>query len=225
MVLLEPEGRGLAEMPTGIRVLRGGTTPVQPSPEDVATRVGLDPSYLSNVCDEKCFPALASYVHPWRLVFVGLLSETDLEDVDSEMQGRREQEKRLACLRKWKRGHGRRATCRELVQALLTAGDIKNAEVACGVFKERAEQAEILDGVEQIAQSGKDRNGMLTDLWILLRRHHKTVLTIAAVGVIGAFLTYLGLPLVVASGTVTWTDIICGGVVSMVTAAMFCEFL
>ena len=212
-------------MPTGI--VRGRTTPVQPpsSPEDVATRVGLDPSYLSNVCDEKSFPALASYVHPWRLVFAGLLSETDLEDVDSEMQGRREQEKRLACLRKWKRGHGRRATCRELVQALLTAGDVKNAELACGVFKERAEQAEILDGVEQIAQSGNDRNGMLRDLWILLRRHHKTVLTIAVVGVIGAFLTYLGVPLVVASGTVTWIDIICGGVVSMVTTAMVCELL
>ena len=71
----------------------------------------------------------------------------------------------------------------------------------------------------------KKRNGMLRDLWILLRRHPKTVLTIAAVGVIGAFLTYLGVPLVVASGPVTWTVIICGGVVSMVTAAMFCEFL
>ena len=29
--------------------------------------------------------------------------------------------------------------------------------LACNVFKERAKQAEILDGVEQIAQSGKKK--------------------------------------------------------------------
>ena len=66
----------------------------------IAAKVGLGAEELRKPCDDRLFPLLANFVHPWRLVFSSLLSEVDLDDIDQEKQSCSEQEKRVAALRK-----------------------------------------------------------------------------------------------------------------------------
>ena len=107
--------------------------------DDVATRFGLDSSYLDKPCTEAFFPSFADNVHPWRLVFANLLSQTDLDDVDSEQTGRSEQdsEKRLACLKKWKSRRGNGATFRAVIGAALSSGNVRSAEALCQIIASR----------------------------------------------------------------------------------------
>ena len=74
---------------------------------------------------------MANTVHPWREVFASLLTQVDLNDIDSENYGRSEQIKRIAALRKWKTKHGRSATYEILVRALLNIGKVDQAETLC----------------------------------------------------------------------------------------------
>ena len=106
------------------------------SPEDIAARVGLDAKELDKPCEESLVPSLANFVHPWRLIFSYLLGQIDLDDVESENSGRSEQEKRLACLRKWKVRCGARATCGVIVNALLKNGNLEGAEGMCRHLQE-----------------------------------------------------------------------------------------
>ena len=106
------------------------------SPEDIAARVGLDAKELDKPCEESLLPSLANFVHPWRLIFSYLLGQIDLDDVESENSGRSEQEKRLACLRKWKVRCGARATCGVIVNALLKNGNLEGAEGMCRHLQE-----------------------------------------------------------------------------------------
>ena len=106
------------------------------SSQDIASRVGLDTKELDKPCEESLLPSLANFVHPWRLVFSCLLDQIDLDDVESENSGRSEQEKRLACLRKWKLRCGARATCGVIVNALLENGYVENAESMCRHLQE-----------------------------------------------------------------------------------------
>ena len=105
--------------------------------DDVATRFGLDSSYLDKPCTEAFFPSFADNVHPWRLVFANLLSQTDLDDVDSEQTGRSEQEKRLACLKKWKSRRGNKANFRAVIGAALSSGNVRSAEALCQIIASR----------------------------------------------------------------------------------------
>jgi hypothetical protein len=75
---------------------------------------------------------LADLVHPWREVFASLLTQVDLDDIDSENNGRSEQTKRNAALRKWKAKHGQGATYEILVRTLLNIGKVDQAETICG---------------------------------------------------------------------------------------------
>lgn len=101
------------------------------SPRDVAERVGLDANYLEKPCQDCCLPLIAPFVHPWRLVFSHLLTEVELDDVDSENAGQPEELKRLGCLRKWKNKNGAEATCKVVVQAAISTGRVDNAEAIC----------------------------------------------------------------------------------------------
>ena len=108
-----------------------------PSPEDVAAHFGLDSNHLDKPCSEAFFLSFSDHVHPWRLVFAYLLSQTDLDDVDSEQTGRSEQEKRLASLRKWKSKCGNGATFRAVIKAVLSTGNVGSAEALCQIVAGR----------------------------------------------------------------------------------------
>ena len=101
------------------------------SSAEIAERIGLQPATLDTPIKESAFLSLASFVDPWRLVFYDLLTPTDVSDVDAENVGRSEQEKRVACLRKWKSGYGADATYRVIVQSALNCGEVDNAEGIC----------------------------------------------------------------------------------------------
>ena len=101
------------------------------SPQDVAAMVGLPAEKLDKPCEESSLPSLAKFVHPWRHVFSYLLDTVDLEDVESENNGRPEQMKRLDCLRKWKAKCGAQATYGAVVKSVLESGRVDNAEVIC----------------------------------------------------------------------------------------------
>ena len=101
-----------------------------------AARVGLDTKELDKPCEKSLLPSLGNFVHPWRLIFSYQLAQIDLDDVESENSGRSEQEKRLACLRKWKVRCGARATRGVIVNALLKNGDVEGAESMCRHLQE-----------------------------------------------------------------------------------------
>ena len=95
----------------------------------IAAKVGLGAEELSKPCDDRLFPLLANFVHPWRLVFSSLLSDVDLDDVHRENVS--EEEKRVAALRKWKARNAHKATCGILVKAVLVHGKVDQAELLC----------------------------------------------------------------------------------------------
>ena len=64
-------------------------------------------------------------------MFSELLTELDLSDIEAENRGRSEQEKRIACLRKWKTRNGSRAKYADLVGSALKGGMLSNAEAIC----------------------------------------------------------------------------------------------
>ena len=95
----------------------------------IAGRVGLRLETLDTPVTESAFLSLAIFVDPWRLVFHDLLAPTDISDVDAE--NRSEQEKRVACLRKWKSRNGAEATYRVIVQSVVNCGHVDKAEAIC----------------------------------------------------------------------------------------------
>ena len=99
------------------------------SSDDVAIVVGLQPEKLDEACSEAMFLSLAGSLDPWRLIFCGLLTDVELSDVEAE--NRLEQEKRVACLRRWKAKNGARATYRVLVQAAVDNERVSKAEEMC----------------------------------------------------------------------------------------------
>ena len=104
------------------------------SPDEVATPFGVDSKELDKPCAEAFFSSIADLVHPWRLVFADLLCQTDMDDVDSEQAGRSEKEKRLGCLRKWKSRCGEGATFRAIIAAVLSTGNVENAQALCRII-------------------------------------------------------------------------------------------
>ena len=99
------------------------------SAEKVANGVGLAADELSKPCDSSIIPSLADCFSQWKMIFGSLLSELDLDDIDKE--NTREEEKRIAALRKWRDRNGREATYKVLVDALLNRGERYQAEIVC----------------------------------------------------------------------------------------------
>ena len=99
------------------------------SAKDVAGEVGLVADELIKPCDSKIIPSLADCFIEWRVIFASLLSELDIGDVIRE--NHKEEERRIAALRKWKTRKGNAATYEVLVDALLNKGDKSQAESLC----------------------------------------------------------------------------------------------
>ena len=114
------------------------------SSREVAIDVGLRPEKLQEPYSESMFLPLAGSLDPWRLVFCGLLTDVELNDVEAENAGRSEQEKRVACLRKWKAKNGTRATYGVLVQAAIDNERVAKAEEMCRSLAE-ADSKEIVE--------------------------------------------------------------------------------
>ena len=98
----------------------------------VANKVGLAANELSKPCDDRIITSLADCFSQWRVIFGSLLSELDLDDVDKE--NRKEEEKRIAALRKWKTRNGCEATYKVLVDVLLNRGERSQAENLCKIL-------------------------------------------------------------------------------------------
>jgi hypothetical protein len=96
-----------------------------------AGRLGLSIDELSKPCDSKHFTSLATFVREWPLTFWNLLGENDRGDVDRENRTASEPLKKVAALQKWKSRNGRGATYEVLVNALLSNGEMDQAESLC----------------------------------------------------------------------------------------------
>lgn len=118
----------------------------------IAAKVGLGTEELRKPCDDRLFPLLANFVHPWRLVFSSLLSEVDLDDIDQEKQSRSEQEKRVAALRKWKASKGHEATYGALLGAILDNGKVDQAEMLCQLLALQPQSSEQGGWVHKLPQ-------------------------------------------------------------------------
>ena len=101
------------------------------SAKDVASGLGLSIDELSKPCDSSHFPSLAMFVREWQLTFWNLLDENDRGDVDRENSTASESLKKVAALQKWKSRNGRGATYEVLVNALLSTGEMDQAESLC----------------------------------------------------------------------------------------------
>lgn len=108
----------------------------EPGPERIAVQFGLDLTEIGRQFQDAHLPHVRDLIHPWRDTFCYLLSPVDLDDIDTENNGRSEQEKRLACLRKWKTKHGAKATYYALIDALLQAKNVDGAEKLCVVLRQ-----------------------------------------------------------------------------------------
>ena len=95
----------------------------------LANEIGLSADEFSKPCDDRIIHSLADCFSKWRVIFASLLSEIDLDDVHRE--NCKEDERRIAALRKWKSGNGHRATYEVLVKALLRSGEVDQAELLC----------------------------------------------------------------------------------------------
>ena len=102
------------------------------SAEDVVIELGLAADELSKHCDSSIIPSLADCFGQWRVIFGSLLNQLDIDDVDKE--NTREEEKRIAALRKWKARNGCKATYKILVDALLNRGERAEAENLCKIL-------------------------------------------------------------------------------------------
>ena len=116
----------------------------------IAAKVGLSAEELSKPCDDRLFPLLANFVHPWRLVFSSLLSEVDLDDVHRENSS--EEEKRLGALRKWKTRNAHKATYGSLVNAALDHGRVDQAEMLCQLLALQPQSSEQGGWVHKLSQ-------------------------------------------------------------------------
>ena len=102
------------------------------SPDEVAAPFGIDSKELDKPCTEAFFSSIADLVHPWRLVFADLLCQTDMDDVDRDSHS--QPEKRLGCLRKWRSRCGDGATFRAIIAAVLSTGNLENAQALCRII-------------------------------------------------------------------------------------------
>ena len=102
------------------------------SPDELAAPFGVDSKELDKPCTEAFFSSIADLVHPWRLVFAYLLCKTDLDDVDRDSHS--QPEKRFSCLRKWRSRSGDGATFRAIIAAVLSTGNVENAQALCRII-------------------------------------------------------------------------------------------
>ena len=112
-----------------------------PTLEDLVRKVRISLDVLEQKCSDEHLKSISLYLD-WRSVAPHLgLSERDIEDI--EIENRRESERRLKVLQKWKRMFGYTATFRKLVEAILVVRNTEDAEYVCRLLKTPAGRANV----------------------------------------------------------------------------------
>ena len=102
--------------------------------EKLLTEVGVHPEKLNERISDDDLCKITLFLTEWKTVvpFLGL----DENDVDAiEKEGKKEQEKKLKALRKWKGRFVFAATYRKLMEILLSLGMADVAEKVCHLLK------------------------------------------------------------------------------------------
>ena len=101
--------------------------------EGVVKEVRISLDLLEQKCSDEHLKSISLFLD-WRSVAPHLgLSERDIEAI--EVENRRELERSLKVLQKWKRMFGYTATFRKLVEAILVVRNAEDAEKVCRLLK------------------------------------------------------------------------------------------
>ena len=104
-----------------------------PTLEGVVKEVRISLDLLEQKCSDEHLKSISLFLD-WRSVAPHLgLSERDIEAIEAE--NRRELERSLKVLQKWKRMFGYTATFRKLVEAILVVRNAEDAEKVCLLLK------------------------------------------------------------------------------------------
>ena len=100
----------------------------------------MSPKLLEQKCSDKHLKSISLFLD-WRSVAPHLgLSERNIEAIEAEK--RRESERRLVVLRKWKQKYGFKATLRNLAAVLLKVENADDAERVCALLQTPAATGE-----------------------------------------------------------------------------------
>ena len=103
--------------------------------------VGISPDLLDQKCSDEHLKSISLFLD-WRSVAPHLgLSERDIEAIEAE--NRRELERSLKVLQKWKKMYGYTATFRKLMEAILVVRNAEDAERVCRLLKTPAGRANV----------------------------------------------------------------------------------
>ena len=107
-----------------------------PTLEELVREVGISVDLLDQRCSDEHLKSISLFLD-WRNVAPHLgLSERDIEDIISEE--RKESDRRLKALRKWKKKYSYKATLKSLVMVLLKIESGDDAEKVCRSLKSQA---------------------------------------------------------------------------------------
>ena len=184
------------------------------TPEDIANAVKrLDSDFkdisidLNWPLDEKIFTSIQECVHPWRTVFIPILSIVELDDIDK--MNLREREKRIVCLQEFKKKSGSDATYKALIWAMLNDNQVDRAEKLCRFLYRTASNIEspptsaetrsATRKVEFHPDNKPTNGGLLSDLWGCFQKRSSQAAitgTVATCGAIacGIAAAYFGWP-------------------------------
>ena len=108
--------------------------------EELVKNLRVSPKLLEQKCSDKHLKNISVFLD-WRSVAPHLgLSERDIEDI--EAKNRRESEKRMRVLQKWKKKYGFKATFGNLVTVLLSIENADDAEQVCALLQTPAGTAQ-----------------------------------------------------------------------------------
>ena len=96
-----------------------------------AVRIPL--TLLDQECSDKHLKSISLFLDRGSVAPHLGLSEIDIQDIDCDK--RKEAEKRLQTLEKWKRKYAFKATYRKLVEILLDIGDASSAQKVCKLLQ------------------------------------------------------------------------------------------
>ena len=99
-------------------------------------KVGVHPEKLNDCISNDHLLEIALFLTSWQIVTQHLgLSEIDVNDIERETLGKKEQEKRLRALQKWRSKFSFKATYKRLLEVLLSLAEADVAEKVCHLLK------------------------------------------------------------------------------------------
>ena len=103
-----------------------------PTLEELVKKVHISLDKLDEKCSDEHLKSISLFLD-WRSVAPHLgLSERDIEDIETE--NRRESERRLKVLQKWKMKYGYKANFKNLVAILLAVENADDAGQVCALL-------------------------------------------------------------------------------------------